>query len=170
MHVCVGNVAGLPMPEPGVITGDPLQYPVWRSTFETLGWVGCFPIGIRSYLNWCLAANRPHLLQQQLYSVNRYTLKAVLVFYPGNFKLDCTALLSLWTGFCLCELWHGYWKQPHSGYHAMQRKKAMPVVHIVASMDAMRLRQDVEGWVSYSFPKLGWQKSKINGELLYCMQ
>ena len=47
-------------------------------------------IGPRSYLNWCLAANRPHLLQQQLYSVNRYPSKAVLLFYPGNFKLPPT--------------------------------------------------------------------------------
>ena len=58
--------------------------------FRNLDW--CFPIGPRSCLNWCLAANRPHLLQQQLYSVNRYPSKAVLLFYPGNFKLDCTAM------------------------------------------------------------------------------
>ena len=58
--------------------------------FRNLVW--CFPIGPRSYLNCCLAANQPHLLQQQLYSVNRYTLKAVLLFYQRNFKLACTAM------------------------------------------------------------------------------
>ena len=58
-----------------------LWFPVL--VFRNLDW--CFPIGPRFYLNWCLAANRPHLFQQQLYSVNRYTLKAVLVFYPRNF-------------------------------------------------------------------------------------
>ena len=65
-----------------------LWFPVL--VFRNLVW--CFPIGPLSYLNWCLAANRPHLFQQQLYSVNRYTLKAVLVFYPRNFKLACTAM------------------------------------------------------------------------------
>ena len=35
-YVCMGNVGGLPMPHPWVFTGDPLQYPVWRSAFETL--------------------------------------------------------------------------------------------------------------------------------------
>jgi len=56
--------------------------------FRNLVW--CFPVGPRFYLNWCLAANRPHLLQQQLYSVNRYPMTAVLLFYPGNFKLPST--------------------------------------------------------------------------------
>ena len=63
-----------------------LWFPVL--VFRNLVWY--FPIGPRFYLNWCLAANQPHLFQQQLYSVNRYTLKAVLVFYPRNFKLPPT--------------------------------------------------------------------------------
>ena len=40
--------------------------------FPVLGFrnlVGCFPMGPRSYLNWCLAVNRLHMFQQQLYSV-----------------------------------------------------------------------------------------------------
>ena len=69
--------------------------------FRNLDW--CFPIGPRSCLNWCLAANRPHLLQQQLYSVNRYPSKAVLLFYPGNFKLDCTAMCVRSCYFCEVE-------------------------------------------------------------------
>ena len=63
-----------------------LWFPVL--VFRNLVW--CFPIGPRFYLNWCLEANRPHLLQQQLYSVDRYPSKAVLLFYPGNFKLPAT--------------------------------------------------------------------------------
>ena len=63
-----------------------LWFPV--VVFHNLVW--CFPIGPRSYLNWCLVANRPHLFQQQLHSVNRYTLKAVLLFYPRNVKLPPT--------------------------------------------------------------------------------
>ena len=63
---------------------------LWFTVLVFRNLVGCFPIDPRSYLNWCLAANRPHLFQQQLYSVNRYPLKAVLGFYPGNFKLPPT--------------------------------------------------------------------------------
>ena len=30
------NVSRLPIPEPGIFTGDPLEYPAWRSAFSTL--------------------------------------------------------------------------------------------------------------------------------------
>ena len=65
-------------------------FKLWFPVLVFRNLVGCFQIGPRSYLNWCLAANRPQLLQQHLYSVNRYPSKAVLLFYPGNFKLPPT--------------------------------------------------------------------------------
>ena len=66
-----------------------LWFPVWCFTIwlgvsQDLSW--CFAIGPRSYLNWCLAANRPHLLQQPLYSVNRYSSTPLVLFYPVNLK------------------------------------------------------------------------------------
>jgi len=36
------NTSRLPIPEPGIFTGDPLEYPAWRSAFSTL--IECYSI------------------------------------------------------------------------------------------------------------------------------
>ena len=63
-------------------------FTIWLGVSQDLVW--CFAIGPRSYLNWCLAASRPHLLQQPLYSVNQYSSTPLVLFYPVNFKLPPT--------------------------------------------------------------------------------
>ena len=72
-----------------------LWFPVWSFTIwlgVSQGLVWCFAICPRSYLNWRLAASRPPLLQQPLYSVNQYSSTPLVLFYPVNVKLDDTAM------------------------------------------------------------------------------
>ena len=74
------------------------MFTLWFPVLVFHNLVGCITrpslvllaIGPQSYLNWRLAANRPHLLQQPLYSVNQYSSTPLVLFYPVNFKLPPT--------------------------------------------------------------------------------